>query len=68
MYKYKLYYDGGFLKDSMELECFDMGESFEAEEEAREEAEMEIESRIEDWESDEVEYDRDLFEIIIEEV
>lgn len=68
MYKYKLYYDGGFLKDSMELERFDMGESFETEEETREEAELEIESRIDDWEMDEVEYDRDLFEIIIEEV
>ena len=63
MFKYKLYYDGGFLQDSA-----DLGYTFETEEEAQEDAEMEIESRIFDWEIDGVEYERELFEVIIEEV
>ena len=63
MFKYKLYYDGGFLRDSG-----DLGYMFETEEEAQEDAEMEIESRISDWEIDGVEYERELFEVIIEEV
>ena len=63
MYKYKLYYDGGFLRDSV-----DLGYTLESEEEAQEDAEMEIESRISDWEIDGVEYERELFEVIIEEV
>ena len=63
MFKYKLYYDGGFLRDSA-----DIGYTFESEEEAQEDAEMEIESRISDWEIDGVEYERELFEVIIEEV
>ena len=63
MFKYKLYYDGGFLRDSA-----DLGYTFESEEEAHEDAEMEIESRISDWEIDGVEYERELFEVIIEEV
>ena len=63
MFKYKLYYDGGFLQDSA-----DLGYTFESEEEAQEDAEMEIESRISDWEIDGVEYERELFEVIIEEV
>ena len=63
MYKYKLYYDGGFLRDSV-----DLGYTFESEEEAQEDAEMEIKSRISDWEIDGVEYERELFEVIIEEV
>ena len=63
MYKYKLYYDGGFLRDSEYL-----GYTFESEEEAQEDAEMEIKSRISDWEIDGVEYERELFEVIIEEV
>ena len=63
MFKYKLYYDGGFLRDSA-----DLGYTFESEEEAQEDAEMEIESRISDWELDGVEYEKELFEIIIEEV
>ena len=46
MFKYKLYYDGGFLRDSA-----DLGYTFETEEEAKEDAEMEIESRIADWEN-----------------
>ena len=63
MFKYKLYYDGGFLRDSE-----DLGYTFETEEEAKEDAEMEIESRIADWEIDGCEYDKELFEVIIEEV
>ena len=63
MFKYKLYYDCGFLQDSA-----DLGYTFETEEEAQEDAEMEIESRISDWEIDGVEYERELFEVIIEEV
>ena len=63
MFKYKLYYDGDFLRDSA-----DLGYTFESEEEAQEDAEMEIESRISDWETDGCEYDKELFEVIIEEV
>ena len=63
MFKYKLYYDGGFLRDSA-----DLGYTFESEEESQEDAEMEIESRIADWELDGCEYDKELFEVIIEEV
>ena len=63
MFKYKLYYDGGFLRDSA-----DLGYTFESEEEAHEDAEMEIESRISDWEIDGCECERELFEVIIEEV
>ena len=63
MFKYKLYYDDGFLRDSA-----DLGYTFESEEEAQEDAEMEIESRIVDWELDGCEYDKELFEVIIEEV
>ena len=60
MFKYKLYYDGGFLRDSV-----DFGYTFESEEEAQEDAEMEIESRISDWELDGVECEKELFEVII---
>ena len=63
MFKYKLYYDGGFLRDSEYL-----GYTFESEEEVQEDAEMEIESRIADWKIDGCEYDKELFEVIIEEV
>ena len=63
MFKYKLYYDGGFLRDNA-----DLGYTFETEEEAQEDAEMEIESRISDWELDGVECEKELFEVIIEEV
>lgn len=63
MFKYKLYYDGGFLQDSV-----DLGYTYDTEEEAREEAEMEIQSRISDWKFDGVECERELFEVIIEEV
>ena len=63
MFKYILYYDGGFLRDSA-----DLGYTYGTEEEAKEDAEMEIESRIVDWELDGCEYDKELFEVIIEEV
>ena len=63
MFKYILYYDGGFLRDSA-----DLGYTYETEEEAKEDAEMEIESRIADWKIDRCEYDKELFEVIIEEV
>ena len=65
MYKYKIYYDGGLLCDSSEM---NEGYTFETEEEAKEDAEMEIESRITDWEIDGCEYDKELFEVIIKEV
>lgn len=58
MYKYNLYYDGGWLKEES---------GFDTEDEAREEAESEIESRIEYWETENVEYDRDLFSVDIDE-
>lgn len=62
MFKYILYYDGGFLCDSA-----DLGYTFETEEEAFDESEMEIESRITNWEIDGVEYERELFEVIVDE-
>lgn len=65
MYKYILYYDGGWLRDSAELND---GYTFETEEEANEEAELAIEEYIADWEVDGCEYERELFEVIIEEV
>ena len=65
MYKYKIYYDGGLLGDSSEM---NEGYIYETEEETDEEAGIEIESRIADWELDGCEYERELFEIIIEEV
>ena len=63
MFKYILNYDGGFLRDSA-----DLGYTYETGEEARDEPEMDMESRITDWEIDGCEYERELFEIIIEEV
>lgn len=62
MYKYILYYDGGFLRDSA-----DLGYTYETEEEARDDAEIYIEGKIADWEADEVEYDRELFSVEVEE-
>ena len=59
MFKYILYYDGGFMHDSA-----DLGYAYETEEDAREEAEMEIEGRISDWENDCVDYYRKLFFLI----
>ena len=63
MWKYRISYDGGFLRDSE-----DLGYIYETEEEAQEEANADIESYIDDWEMDGCEYERELFEVIIEEV
>ena len=65
MYKYKIYYDGGLLCDSSEM---NEGYTYETEEETDEEAGIEIESRIADWELDGCKYERELFEVIIKEV
>lgn len=59
VYKYNVYYDGGWLHE-------DSG--FYYEYYAQSDAELYVESKIEDWEADGVEYDRDLFEIEVEEV
>lgn len=59
MYTVRLYYDGGWLRTTG---------GYETEEEAREEANADIESYINDWETDGCEYERGLFEMIIEEV
>ena len=53
MYKYDVYYDGGWLHQESD---------FESEEEAKEEAEIYIQGKIADWEADEVEWE-DLFVI-----
>ena len=64
MWKYKLWYDGGFLRDSE-----DLGYTFETEEEAMEEAKTAMEEYINDWEIESCQdIDRDLFEIRITEV
>ena len=64
MWKYRLSYDGGFLRDSE-----DLGYTFETEEEANEEAEAAVDEYIGDWELEGVtDTDRDLFEIEIAEV
>lgn len=63
MWKYRISYDGGFLRDSE-----DLGYIYETEEEAKEEANADIESYIDGWEMDGCEYERELFEVIIEEV
>lgn len=55
--KCKIYYDGGFLTELTE---------FDTEEELIEEAELYVESKIADWEADGVDYDKELFECIIE--
>lgn len=65
MHKYILYYDGGFLEDSSETND---GYLYDTPEDATEEAKAEIEGRIDCWEIDGVEFDRELFEFIIEEV
>lgn len=59
MYTVRLYYDGGWLRTTG---------GYETEEEAQEEANADIESYINDWEMDGCEYERELFEVIIEEV
>lgn len=58
-YRYDIYYNGTWLHE-------DSG--FYYEYDAQSDAELYVESKIEDWEADGVEYDRDLFEIEVEEV
>ena len=53
MWKYDVYYDGGWLHEDVD---------FETEEDAREDARIYIEGKIEDWEADGVEWE-DLFVI-----
>lgn len=61
MWKYRLSYDGGFLRDSE-----DLGYTFETEEEANEEAKTAVDEYVNDWELECVaDTDRDLFEIEI---
>lgn len=59
MWTCRLYYDGGWLRTTG---------GYESEEEAQEEANADIESYINDWEMEDCEYERELFETIIEEV
>lgn len=64
MWKYMLWYDGGFLRDST-----DLGYTFESEEEAEDEAEIAMEDYMDKWESDDCDdIDKDLFEVRITEV
>lgn len=63
MYKYLVYYDGALLHDSSDLDY-----TYEDDEEAFIEASDYIDSKIADWEVDEVEFDRDLFSVEVEEV
>lgn len=63
MYKYLVYYDGALLHDSS-----DHGYTYEDDEDAFIEASDYIDGKIDDWEADEVEYDRDLFSVEVEEV
>lgn len=59
MYKYNVYYEGTWLHE-------DTG--WETQEDAKDDAEIYIESKIADWEADEVEYDRELFSVEVEEM
>lgn len=59
MYTVRLYYDGGWLRTTG---------GYKNEEEAQMEANLDIESYINDWESEGCEYERKLFEVIVEEV
>lgn len=58
MYKYNVYYDSEWLHE-------DTG--WETEEDARDDAEIYIEGKCDCWEADEVEYDRELFSVGVEE-
>lgn len=60
MYNYNLWYDSCLIHSELT--------DFETEEEAREDAEMEIESRCSYWDIDGVEYDKNGFDIDIQEV
>ena len=61
MFSYKIYYDGGFLKDSLDLD-----NSYDTEEEAQEEAQADIDDYMESLDLEESEYEKELFEIVIE--
>lgn len=61
MFSYKIYYDGGFLKDSLDLD-----NSYDTEEEAQEEAQADIDDYMEYLDLEGSEYEKELFEIIIE--
>lgn len=63
MYKQIINYDGSWLKDSSDMDYF-----YKTEDEAREEAEMDIENYIMNWKIDGYEYERELFDIEIDEV
>ena len=64
MWKYELWYDGGFLRESE-----DLGYTFGTEEEANKEAKMAMEEYVNDWEIDGCDdIDKDLFEVEIKEV
>ena len=63
-FKYKLWYDGGFLRDSSDFE-WGVYDSYE---EAQEEADNAKEEYMDDWEMENEEYNPDFFEIKIEEV
>lgn len=63
MYKYKLWYDGGFLRDSEEI-----GYTFETEREAIEEVEIAMEEYMNDWNIEGSEYGKELFNYEIVEV
>lgn len=56
MYKYDIYYDGEWLHE-------DTG--WVTEEDANADAEIYIEGKIDNWEADEIEYDRELFSVEI---
>lgn len=63
MFKYIIWYDGGWLRDSL-----DLGYLYETEEEAREESELAKEEYMRDWDIEGSEYNPDDFEIEIVEV
>lgn len=63
MYKYVLYYDGGFLRDSA-----DNGYVFDTKEDAIEEVQDAMDEYMDDWEVEGSEYESELFEYEIEEV
>lgn len=58
MFRYRIHYDGTIFVGNEEWETY---------EEAMEDAKFFIEGKIVDWEADEVGYDRELFNIEIEE-
>ena len=64
MWKYKLYYDGGFLRDSA-----DLGYIYESEEEAQEEVAEAMKEYMENWELDGCDdVDENLFKYDIKEM